>query len=92
LNGECKSLSLSHFSNLIKQHFGVRELEEFFTKEKFAKIEKLLEMSVFSTTMQINLINDLLDLAKLEKNTFTFNFEFFSIIETIKNAFKQLSY
>jgi hypothetical protein len=39
-----------------------------------------------------NLINDLLDLAKLESNTFQFNYEYFNILETVKNSFNQVMY
>ena len=70
----------------------MKKLEEFFNTLFVSKIEKILENSIFSSTMLINLINDLLDLAKLEQNTFQFNYEYFNIIDTIKNAFTQVSY
>ena len=34
-----------------------------------------------------NLINDLLDLAKIENNKFTLNNKYFDLIETIKETF-----
>jgi len=38
--------------------------------------------------MAENLINDLLDLAKLENNTFSFTEEYFNLMDTIYQAFK----
>lgn len=38
-----------------------------------------------------NLINDLLDLAKLENNTFTFTSEYFSLSQLILEALKMMS-
>ena len=38
--------------------------------------------------MAENLINDLLDLAKLENNTFSFTNEYFNLMDTIYQAFK----
>jgi signal transduction histidine kinase len=35
-----------------------------------------------------NLINDLLDLAKLENNTFSLTKEYFNLMDTIYQAFK----
>ena len=49
--------------------------------------EKLLENVAFSSVMLTNLINDLLDLAKMERQTFTFEEQYFDLIETIENAF-----
>ena len=37
--------------------------------EKKAELESLLKNSVFGSTMILNLINDLLDLAKIESST-----------------------
>lgn len=42
--------------------------------------------------MQINLISDLMDLAKEENQTFKFHKECFSLIETVKQAFKVLEF
>lgn len=42
--------------------------------------------------MLLNLVNDLLDLAKIEQNTFQFNEEYFDLIQTIENAFNQCRY
>ena len=39
-----------------------------------------------------NLINDLLDLAKLESNTFKFSYEYFDLMNTIKNAFNTVRF
>ena len=42
--------------------------------------------------MLTTLINDLLDLAKLETLNFTFNDEFFDYNELLKNAFDTVKY
>ena len=45
---------------------------------------KLLESSKFSSTMLLNLINDMMDLAKSEKMKFELNLEYFDISKTIQ--------
>ena len=47
-----------------------------------------METFYFSQQMAENLINDLLDLAKLENNTFTFTNEQFNLMDIIYQAFK----
>ena len=42
--------------------------------------------------MLLNLTNDLMDLAKLEKMKFELNNEFFNLSNTISNSFKALEY
>ena len=42
--------------------------------------------------MLLNLINDLLDLAKQERFTFSFNKQYFNLIETVNYTFKTLEY
>ena len=42
--------------------------------------------------MLLNLINDLMDLAKLEKMKFSLNNDYFDLAKTIKGAFGTLSY
>ena len=44
------------------------------------QVETMLENAVFSSKMLTTLINDLLDLAKLESNSFTFHEEYFDLI------------
>jgi len=51
-----------------------------------------LENSLYCSTMLLNLINDLMDLAKLEKMKFELNNEFFDLTKTIKNAISTLGY
>ena len=53
---------------------------------------KLLESSKFSSTMLLNLINDMMDLAKTEKMKFELNLEYFDISKTIQRAIENLSY
>ena len=42
--------------------------------------------------MLLNLINDLMDLAKLEKMKFSLNNDFFDLTKTINSAFGTLGY
>jgi len=42
--------------------------------------------------MLLNLINDMMDLAKSEKMKFELNSEFFDLTNTIQRAFENLSY
>ena len=44
-------------------------------------------MQVYSSTMNENLINDLLDLAKMENGKFSLHSEPFNLVQTIKAAF-----
>ena len=53
---------------------------------------ELLEGCKHSSSMLLNLINDLLDLAKQEKFTFSFNKSYFSLIDTVNYTFKTLEY
>ena len=67
-------------------------MKEFFDSSYMQKVETLLENAVFSSKMLNTLINDLLDLAKLESNTFTFHEEYFDLIQVVENAFNQVRY
>ena len=51
-----------------------------------------LENCKYCSNMLLNLINDLMDLAKLEKMKFELNNEFFDLTSTIDKAFQSLSY
>lgn len=52
------------------------------------KVDNLVQNSIFSSVMLTNLINDLLDLGKLQNNAFQLNFEKFNLIEVIQEAFQ----
>jgi signal transduction histidine kinase len=45
-----------------------------------------------SSVMLLNLINDLLDLAKKETNTFTLNKSFFNLRDIVEQTFKILEF
>jgi signal transduction histidine kinase len=64
----------------------LQALKDFFDGKLMEEIEMFLQNSLFSAKQITTLINDLLDLAKLEKGQFTFNNEFFNLKETIGNG------
>jgi signal transduction histidine kinase len=54
--------------------------------------ETLLKTQVFSQKMMENLINDLLDLAKLENNSFNISSEYFDLGALIFEAFQMIAH
>lgn len=56
------------------------------------KSNDLLQMQMFSQQMMGNLINDLLDLAKLENSSFTLDQGYFSLSDIVYQAFQMLLY
>ena len=68
------------------------QIKKFFSKGFMDELECILQSSLFSSKMLLNLVNDLLDLAKIEQNTFQFNEDYFDLNETIENAFNQCRY
>lgn len=54
------------------------------------EIEDDLENIVYQSNMQLTLVKDLMDLAKLETLNFKFNEEYFDLPELIKQAFKTI--
>lgn len=59
--------------------------------EKKEEIQTLLNNSVFSSTMLLNLINDLLDLAKIENSSFNLNWSYFNLFEVIEHSVETLN-
>ena len=54
------------------------------------EVEALLKNSVFSSTMLLNLINDLLDLAKIENSQFKLNWTYFDLFEVVEKSVETL--
>lgn len=54
--------------------------------------ETYLENISYQSSMLITLVNDLLDLAKLETMNFQFNEEYFNLDETISQACNTVKY
>ena len=54
--------------------------------------EAFLQKQIISQRMMENLINDLLDLAKMENNSFSLSQDFFNLGDTISEAFEMLLY
>lgn len=51
-----------------------------------------LENCKYCSVMLLNLINDMMDLAKAEQSKFELNNDFFDVTKTIERAFDTLSY
>ena len=56
------------------------------------KLKEYLEGIKFQSSMLLNLINDLLDLAKLETMNFTFNDDYFNLNQLIQKAQDTIRY
>ena len=54
------------------------------------EVEALLKNSVFSSTMLLNLINDLLDLAKIENSQFKLNWTYFDLFDVVEKSVETL--
>jgi signal transduction histidine kinase len=61
--------------------------QDFFENNFLEKVEKFLQNAMFSATMLNNLINDMMDLAKMESGTFIFHDDYFDLVEIIQNSF-----
>ena len=59
-------------------------------KEKTTEAENIMQKQVFAQRMMENLVNDLLDLAKLENNQFSLHGDYFNLIDTVNEAFQML--
>jgi len=70
----------------------VGEVAEEFTQHQHSQQQVFMENSLFSITMLLNLINDLLDLAKMENSKFTLNEEYFDLNKTILQAFEVVGF
>ena len=55
--------------------------------ELSTKMKIYLDNAVFSSLTLVNLVNDLLDLAKIESATFVINNEYVNLIEVVQQAF-----
>ena len=60
--------------------------------EKISTQEPILQHAIFSACMVNNLINDLLDIAKVEANSFSFSNEYFNLLYVISEAFNQVKF
>jgi len=60
------------------------------SQDKRSELEVLLKNSVFGSTMILNLINDLLDLAKIESSTFKLNWTYFNLFDVIARSTETL--
>ena len=57
-----------------------------------SNIDVYIKNGIYSSLMITNLINELLDQAKLEKSTFELDNEFFNLYEVIIHAFQILTF
>ena len=42
--------------------------------------------------MQLNLVNDMMDLAKMKENKFTFDMSYFNLTQLVENSLRQVGY
>ena len=54
--------------------------------------EKVLQKQIFSQQMMENLINDLMDHAKMENNSFKFDYNYYSLSGLINEAFQIMNF
>jgi signal transduction histidine kinase len=54
------------------------------------ELEALLKNSLFSSSMLLNLINDLLDLAKIENSSFKLDWTYFDLFEVVEKSVETL--
>lgn len=55
-------------------------------EQRLTKTDTIMQMQVFSSAMNENLINDLLDMAKMQNNKFVIHKDYFNFGLTIKNS------
>ena len=58
----------------------------------FESYSKVTQSQCYTSNMLENLINDLLDLAKIENNKFTLNLNYFDLTETIEQTLKIMEF
>ena len=58
----------------------------------FVSYSKVTQSQCYTSNMLENLINDLLDLAKIENNKFTLNLNYFDLTETIEQTLKIMEF
>ena len=52
-----------------------------------SSMKTLIKNAVFSSKMMANLINDILDLAKIDSCSFKFTNQYFNLVETVQQCF-----
>ena len=79
------------------QQKGIHELHEAYQTKALGQLhlllsdsESMLQKQLYAETMVENLINDLLDLAKLENHSFTLTQEYFSLSQVVFEAFQMM--
>lgn len=90
-----------NISQLRNLHHDVTNKNSDRMKDKFSSSQnnqmklieiKLLETSLFSVTMLLNLINDMLDLAKMENSKFNLNESYFNLNTIIFEVFDMIKF
>jgi signal transduction histidine kinase len=92
----CNTLTLSSNIKLLKAKLNglwVKNMDESKRLEQQASEQSQMVLQCkHSSGMLLNLINDLLDLAKQERLTFQLNRSYFNLIDTIKSTFSTLEF
>ena len=58
----------------------------------YTEIDKFLQNSLYSIIINLNLINDLLDLANIEQSKFKLNQKFFDLKQVIQQSFDTVEF
>jgi signal transduction histidine kinase len=70
-----------------------------FHLKQYKKMHKMVQLvkqyidgAIHASSNELNLVNDLLDMAKIEADVFSLSFKEFNLIETVTQVFRLLEY
>ena len=78
------------FKNQLQAMIQFSSATEHDIKTNTDRVQEMLQQQVFAQQMMENLINDLLDLAKMKNNKFELHPSYFNLLATVRNCFQIL--